>query len=201
MSFDLQQFVADCTTAKKEVASQVAVRQVLARALSDPAAILRALGEPQRAEMQKLHQSSDLTILNVIWAPEMTLLPHNHHMWALIGIYTGREDNIFWRRAPSREGGQLEAVGAKALSEKETLPLGHEIIHSVINPIPRLTGALHIYGGDFFAAARSEWDAETLREEPCDGEKMRRRFEQANARLAKPDSQLRCPPDLWALPQ
>jgi len=24
----------------------------------------------------------DLTILNLIWAPRMTILPHNHNMWA-----------------------------------------------------------------------------------------------------------------------
>jgi hypothetical protein len=28
----------------------------------------------------------------------MTVMPHNHNMWAIIGIYTGREDNILWRR-------------------------------------------------------------------------------------------------------
>jgi hypothetical protein len=37
-------------------------------------------------------------------------------------------------------------------------PLGHNVIHSVTNPIPRLTVAMHVYGGDFFAAERSEWD-------------------------------------------
>jgi len=52
-------------------------------------------------------------------------------------------------------------------------------------PYRRLTGAIHIYGGDFFGAPRSEWDAETLLEQPCDGEKMVRRFEQANAFLLK----------------
>jgi predicted metal-dependent enzyme (double-stranded beta helix superfamily) len=57
------------------------------------------------------------------------------------------------------------------------------VIHSVSNPIPRLTGALHVYGGDFFAAQRSEWDAETLLEQAGSGEKMARRFEEANARM------------------
>lgn len=185
MGFDRDQFVADCLTASKEVASQVAVRHVLTRAISEPAAVLQALGEPKRAEMQKLFQSSQLTILNVVWAPWMTLLPHNHHMWALIGIYTGREDNIYWRRIPGKAGGIVEAIGAKALCEKEVLPLGHEIIHSVTNPIGRLTGAIHIYGGDFFAVPRSEWDPETLAEQACDGEKMQRRFDEVNASLAK----------------
>ena len=182
--FDLDQFAADCRAALRERASHVAVREVVARAVSDPAAVLKALGEPKRADLQKLYQSSDLTILNVVWAPWMTLLPHNHQMWAVIGIYTGREDNIFWRRLPDGSG-KVEAAGAKAICEKDAVPLGHDIIHSVTNPIPRLTAAIHVYGGDFFAPGRSEWDAETLLEHPCDGEKMRRRFDEANALFVK----------------
>jgi len=51
----------------------------------------------------------------------------------------------------------------------------------VTNPIPRLSGAIHVYGGDFFAAARSEWDPETLREQRYDVEKNMQRFDKANA--------------------
>jgi predicted metal-dependent enzyme (double-stranded beta helix superfamily) len=102
--------------------------------------------------VQRLYHSETLTILNVIWAPRMTVTPHDHRMWAVIGIYTGREDNIFWRRLPGGRGGKLEAAGAKALGERDAEPLGHNIIHSVTNPIGRLTGAIHVYGGDFFRA-------------------------------------------------
>jgi predicted metal-dependent enzyme (double-stranded beta helix superfamily) len=65
------------------------------------------------------------------------------------------------------------------------VPLGKNIIHSVTNPIRRLTGAIHVYGGDFFGVPRSEWDAETLEEQRLDGEKMLRRFEEANAMYGK----------------
>jgi len=178
--FDLDQFIADCRTGLAADRSHTNVREVVARAVSQPAAVLRGLGEPKRAGLHKLYQSDDLTILNVVWAPMMTLVPHNHQMWAVIGIYTGREDNIFWRRVPG-EGGRVEAAGAKALRERDAEPLGHSIIHSVTNPIPRLTGAIHVYGGDFFKPGRrSEWDPETLREEPWDVERAVRRFEQAN---------------------
>ena len=51
------------------------------------------------------------------------------------------------------------------------------------NPIPRLTGAIHVYGGDFFAAERSEWDSETLMEGRYNVERAMRRFDAANARL------------------
>lgn len=179
--FDLDTFIADCRSALAADKSHKSVREVLARAVSEPSAVLKGLGEPKRATVQKLYHSSDLTILNVIWAPRMTIMPHNHQMWAVIGIYTGREDNIFWRRLPGGQDGKLEAAGAKALCEKDAEPLGSNIIHSVTNPIGRLTGAIHVYGGDFFGVERSEWDPETLKEGRYDVAKNMRLFEEANA--------------------
>lgn len=143
--FELDRFIADCRAALGASASHGAVREVVARAVCEPGAVLRALGEPKRAQIQTLHRSDDLTILNVIWAPRMVLLPHDHRMWAVIGIYTGREDNVFWRRLPGSAGGKVEAAGARALCEKDAVPLGEQVIHSVINPIARFTGAIHVY--------------------------------------------------------
>lgn len=183
--FDLGRFIEDCRAAGAEDPSHKAVREIVARAVSEPGAVLKGLGEPTRGEVKKLYQSNELTILNVIWAPWMTILPHNHNMWAVIGVYTGREDNIFWRRLPSDTDGRIEAAGAKAMSERDAIPLGRDIIHSVTNPIPRLTGAIHVYGGDFFETPRSQWDPETLVEGPYSVERAMRIFEDANAFLAR----------------
>ena len=180
--FDLDRFTADCCAALASDPSHKLVREVVARAVSEPGNVLKGLGEPKRAEIQKLYHGPELTILNVIWGPMMTVMPHNHQMWGVIGIYSGREDNIFWRRLPDGSG-QVEAAGARALSVGDAEPLGHNIIHSVTNPIPRLTGAIHVYGGDFFAAERSEWDSETLMEGRYDAERTMRRFEDANTAL------------------
>ncbi len=184
--FDLEQFISECRDAVQQDSSHKFVREVVARAVENPNAILPVLGAPSKGGITPLYRSQNLTILNVVWAPYMSLLPHNHHMWAVIGIYTGREDNIFWRRVAGTSGRDIEAAGAKALGEKDAVPLGQDIIHSIVNPIPRLTGALHIYGGDFFGITRSEWDAETLQEQTSDGEKIAKRFEDANARWALP---------------
>jgi predicted metal-dependent enzyme (double-stranded beta helix superfamily) len=178
--FDLDRFIADCRAALGERAAFPAMREVVARAVEAPGAVVKALGEPGRAEVQTLHRSADLTILNLIWGPQMMVMPHNHEMWAVIGIYTGREDNILWRPVPDDAGGRIEAAGAKALSERDALPLGHDIIHSVTNPIRRLTGALHVYGGDFFGVPRKEWDSERLVEQPYDVQKTLRLFEESN---------------------
>jgi predicted metal-dependent enzyme (double-stranded beta helix superfamily) len=115
----------------------------------------------------------------------MTLMPHNHRMWAVIGIYAGREDNIFWRRVEGDPAGRIEAAGAKALCEKDAEPLGRDIIHSVTNPLSRYAAGLHVYGGDFFGAGRSEWNPETLREQPYSIENAMRLFEESNIACAE----------------
>jgi len=176
--FELDQFIADCRSALAADKSHKFVREVVARAVCDSSAVLRGLGEPTRGVLKSLYRSDDLTILNIVWAPYMTLQPHNHNMWGVIGIYTGREDNIYWRRVPGSR--RVEAAGARALGQGDTDPMGHDLIHSVTNPIPRLTGAIHIYGGDFFGAERSEWDPETLEEQSWEPDRAVRRFEEAN---------------------
>lgn len=177
--FEPDRFIADCRSANATNGSS-GVLEVVSAAVSAPATILHALGEPRRAGVNVLHRSPELTILNLIWGPQMCQLPHDHRMWAVIGIYTGREDNIFWRRRAGDPGARIEAAGAKALSERDAVPLGPDVIHSVINPVRRLTGAIHVYGGDFFAATHSQWDPERLREEPYDVKRLLALFEESN---------------------
>ncbi len=178
--FEVESFVSECRSALQANPSYKLVREVVARAVSEPAAIIRALGEPQRAGITKLFQADDLTILNMAWGRYMNFPPHNHRMWAVIGIYSGREDNIFWRRIPGAPAGKIEAAGARALAERDAEPLGADVIHSVTNPIPRLTAAIHVYGGNFFRADRSEWDPGSLREQPCDVQRLLGLFEESN---------------------
>jgi predicted metal-dependent enzyme (double-stranded beta helix superfamily) len=176
---DIDRFVADCVAANQEGEPQAAVLEVLARALSTPAAVQAAMGDIRQAGITVIHRSKTLTIFNAAWTPQMNLMPHNHRLWADIGIYTGREDNLLWRRTAN----QIEAFGAKALFEGDTVALPHDVIHSVTNPLLRFTGGIHIYGGDFFDTARSQWNPETLDEEPSDGASIRSMFERENQRM------------------
>jgi len=179
--FDIDKFVAACIQARADDASHKAVREVVREAVSNRPAVIKAFGEPTGAGFQTLHRSDELTVLNFTWAPLMTIMPHNHNMWAVIGIYAGREDNIFWRK--NGRNGIVEAAGAKSLMPGDAAALGRDIVHSVTNPIEKMTSAIHVYGGDFFAPGRSEWDPETLEQRPYDIDKTRRLFAQANARF------------------
>ena len=179
--FEKERFIEDCRAALKEAKPQAAIRELVTRAVSEPGQVVRALGEPLRGGIETIYRADDLTILNLCWGPRMVLKPHDHRMWAVIGIYGGREENVFFRR--SDQG--LKQHGNKQLNVKDVIPLGESIIHAVTNPLDRVTGALHVYGGDFFATPRSEWDAKTLEERPYSVEDTMRAFEESNKLLAK----------------
>ena len=181
--FSLDNFIDDCKKAIRKDSSHFSIKEHVARAVYTPNEVLTELGEPIKSGVTKLYVSKHLTILNLVWAPMMTIMPHNHEMWAVIGIYSGREDNMFWRRIKDENDGRIEAAGAKNLGSGDVTPLGKDIIHSVTNPLPRFSAALHVYGGNFFETPRSEWDAETLVEKNYNVEKNLFLFEQFNQRF------------------
>ena len=63
--FDVDDFVADCRAPVAHSDAVGAVKEVLQRALSEPAAVTKAL-PPDRAEIVALHVSPELTVLKVV---------------------------------------------------------------------------------------------------------------------------------------
>jgi len=177
--FDLDTFIADCQAARQEAQPELAIRDVLTRAVSDERGLAEAL-PPERAELVRLHVSPELTILKVVWGPGMTLTPHDHRMWAAIGIYTGGEDNTFFRR----DGTTIVEAGGRSLRPRDVCLLGDDAVHAVVNPTAQFAGAIHVYGGDFFTTPRSEWPGSPPEEEPYNVERTLARFEAANANAA-----------------
>ena len=178
--FDVDEFIKECQGALTENEPRRAIREVLTRAVSDPAAVASAL-KHDYAGIAPVHRADDLTILNVVWGPGMQLPPHDHRMWASIGIYAGGEDNAFYRR----DGDTIVDSGGKELRERDVLLLGDDAIHSVTNPLRSYTGAIHVYGGDFFAEPRSQWDLATRREREYDHDLVARLFEESNKATAE----------------
>src|SRR5262245_57340387 len=131
--FDVDQFVADLRATLGE-RSRKAMREVVARAVSDPAAVLQALGEPEKPGVKILHRAPDLTVLTLAWAPMQVTLPHDHRMSAVIGMYGGREDNTFWRRTDDGSKFAIRPAGGEALGTGDVTLLGPDIVHSVVNP-------------------------------------------------------------------
>lgn len=163
--------------------AQDAVHEVITRAIADPAAIIKELGAPGKGRSEQLYQGDDLTVTNVIWGSDMWVPPHDHTMWAVIGVYQGQEDNTFWRE----DDQQLVKHGAAELKKGDVRKLGANAIHSVRNPSStQLCGAIHVYGGDFFGAIpnRHSWHPETLERGPYDYDFINSLRDEANQRMA-----------------
>jgi predicted metal-dependent enzyme (double-stranded beta helix superfamily) len=166
--------VAACVEAVGQSDARGAIRDILSRFVTSRAAT--GDSDEPAVGLSVLYRSADLTVLDVIWPPLMTLFPHDHRMWAAIGIYGGREDNAFYRR----DGESLVSSGGRELADGAVLLLGDDVIHSVHNPArSSYTGAIHVYGGDFVGTPRSQWDPATMCEQPYDLDEVRREFDRA----------------------
>ena len=162
-----EEFIAQCSAAVREDRGPSAAKDVVERAVRDR----RLIDElPLEAGVNVLHGADDLTILHVVMAERPAgagnPIPHNHRMWALIGVLHGREENEFFRRS----GRTIEPSGSgRVIVEGEVLMMGAETIHSVKNPSSeRLSSALHVYGGSLLAAEKSMWCEPERTEEPFD---------------------------------
>ena len=176
MAFEIAEFVDACRGALHESRPPLAVRDVLARAISTPRDVESAFQAEAEAGLASIHTSPELTVLHVVWPPGMTLFPHDHRMWAAIGVYGGEEDNAFYRR----DDGAIVVSGGRQLREQEVLLLGDDVIHAVSNPRQHaFTAAIHVYGGDLFATPRSAWTIDTLTEHAYDAEEATEAFRRA----------------------
>ena len=159
--------VEDLVSACQEVIAEdrptAAVKELLERAVRDPGLIDNLPGKG--TGIFALHRDPSLSIFQVVVPQGYTSLPHDHRMWAVIGICSGREDNEFFRRS----GTTLESSGGRSISDGDVLALGSETIHAIGNPHDRShTVAIHVYGGDLVAADRSMWVPDPWTEEPYD---------------------------------
>jgi predicted metal-dependent enzyme (double-stranded beta helix superfamily) len=163
----IEEFVAQCSVAFEEDRGRDAMKEVVERAVRDRG-LLEEL--PLEAGVKVLYGAEDLTILHVVMAERPVgagrPIPHNHLMWALVGVMHGSEENEFFRRS----GWTIEPSGSgRVIGAGEVLMMGDDTIHSVRNPSSeRLSSALHVYGGDLIAAEKTMWCEPNWAEEPFD---------------------------------
>jgi len=166
--FDVDGFIAECLAANTEASPQLAIKEILQRAVASPDDLASSLNA--KPGVAVMYRDANLTIASVVvpaGAPRS--LPHDHRIWALVGIYGGQEDNHFFRRATSG----LEESGGRSLKVSDTLAMGTEAIHAIENPLSGSSlAAIHVYGGDLIATERSMWTLPEYDEQPYDDTKV-----------------------------
>lgn len=152
---DLNELVAQCVAAAEEDDAAAAVREVVERAVrEDP---FRISDLPRdRTGIVTLHSQPGLVVQHVVIPPGAGAPPHDHRVWAAVGVYAGQEDNALFRV----RNGRLTPVGGRELRPGSVLALSAEDVHAVTNPRDGYTAALHVYGGDLDAQTRTTWDAD-----------------------------------------
>jgi predicted metal-dependent enzyme (double-stranded beta helix superfamily) len=153
-SFEVASFVAACQQAATDGDPSGAVREVVAEAIADGRSIDAALGNDVRGSLDTLFASPELTVQRIVWPAGIRSNPHDHRMWAVVGVYAGVEVNRLFERSP--HGLQERAV--VDLEQGHVLALDDEAIHAVANPLRAGTAGLHVYGGDILDAGRRAWD-------------------------------------------
>jgi hypothetical protein len=166
--FDLQKFIADCRAIVSDPHGARLALDLMREALKDPEGIKAAVKPLQggvNALDAPLYRDDQMVVLNVSLRPHFITVPHDHAMWAVIGIYEGQENNVFYRRAGE---GALEFANRRDLTAGEVMALGPDVIHHIENPLDVPALGLHVYGGDLLAAERAMWNPLTHEEAPYD---------------------------------
>ena len=113
------------------------------------------LGDGDRSTYEALYRGEDILVLHGVVPPTPApVAPHDHRMWAVIGVYQGLEHNELFVRA---QGGGLESVDRFTVGAGDVGTLDASTIHSVQAGGDRYLGAIHVYGGDLFGTPRSTW--------------------------------------------
>jgi predicted metal-dependent enzyme (double-stranded beta helix superfamily) len=164
-TFDLKGFIGDCLEASREPSPQAAVRQVVARAVSRPAAVEAVLGRKLGSDFGILHYSPQLTVQHVIFPPGYRTGLHDHLLWAVIGIWGGYEDNAEYRLNGNQT---LTGLGTRRCEVGDVISLPAEAIHEVFAPSTVPSAGLHVYGGALFDQPRREWVGDPPTARPVD---------------------------------
>jgi predicted metal-dependent enzyme (double-stranded beta helix superfamily) len=125
------------------------------RAISDPAALEATLTRQlDTRNLGILHYSDALTVQHVVFPPAFRTGIHDHLIWAVIGAWSGYEDNHLF----TREGTRAVETGVQRCAAGEVITLDADAIHDVHAPSFSASAALHVYCGALFDQPRHVWN-------------------------------------------
>jgi hypothetical protein len=123
--YTLDDLVSELRDARRSGADG-SIEEAVRRAIAERPLV----GDPGR--FQVLHDEPGLTILHVVVGGGFTSPPHDHRTWAVIGVYSGQEDNSFYKLVGDSRA--IEPAGGRSVGEREILSLGTDAIHRIANP-------------------------------------------------------------------
>lgn len=154
--FDLDGFVQQLRAAARGEQAAKQVRELMAGAFRDPAAI-RAAMPVFASDDEVLFEDDSVSIWFVRFEPGLHVPPHDHQTTATIGVYAGAEDNHFYLR----EDGRLLRKSTRRVGPGEVIAIGPDGIHSVEAADGAPSCGIHVYLAALTRIERSlfDWDS------------------------------------------
>jgi len=149
-----RRLIDECLSALRDGAPVATFHAIVADAVAAPEEIAGLVSLPLTPDEDLvLYRSDMLTITQSVFPAGFQSGLHDHGIPAVIGVWSGYEDNFLFRRS----GTQLVDRCVVRVHAGQVLTLDSEDVHDVHGPPDRFTGAIHVYLGDLFGARRHEW--------------------------------------------
>jgi predicted metal-dependent enzyme (double-stranded beta helix superfamily) len=151
--FDADRFVMRCRSALQaaDVLAELAV--VVAEALVHRASLRSAIASGEGLRVSVLCEGPELTVVQFVTPKGFAFPPHDHAMVSAVGVYAGAEENVYYEA----DSAGLRETRRHLVSAGDVAVHAADVIHSIASAGEEPLAALHVYGGDFFRAPRSEW--------------------------------------------
>lgn len=104
-----------------------------------------------------LYEDSVIAVLHYLMPTGVVVPPHDHQLYAIIGVYEGVEENHFYQVMNQ----QLIRQAIKPISRGEVMLIHPEGIHSVQTANNQRSAAIHVYLGELTKVKRSRFDWNT----------------------------------------
>lgn len=150
----LSKFISDCCELTHNPQQVAKIAEAMRRLLPVLASTLQS-----KNEATVLYSAPNLLIASIQFPPFAATPAHTHGVWSVIGLISGSERNSFYTHTETG----LKQTHTRALQARDCITLDANVIHSVKNPHPLPSMALHVYGGNILEAPRSMWDPVTGR--------------------------------------
>jgi predicted metal-dependent enzyme (double-stranded beta helix superfamily) len=113
-----------------------------------------------------LHRAPHFNVTAVVWRPNDTAKAHNHETWGMIGVIGNEiQETRFRRLDDGTKEGYADIEVTEVLVHKpravSLLVPPEDDIHEMLNPTPRDTVEIHVYGKDLVALQRLRFDPAT----------------------------------------
>lgn len=153
MSFNYTDFVTKMRTAASSQTPTKSVREGLTSTLAS--AELQNSGLPVQEEDEiLLFEDNTVSIWSCRFDPEFVMPPHEHKMEVHIGVVSGQEKNIMFRR----EDRALKHVKSVIVNSGDILSIGADALHAVTASGDTHSHALHVYLGPLTKVKRDLFD-------------------------------------------